>query len=146
MPEWSQFTLLDWVIVVVLLVSTLLSLWRGFVREALSLAGWVAAFLVAGGVDDLHTRQQAHLYRHAGNREGAGDDGLRGDDGGGGGQPDHRDQCPVGREVEEGAGDGFRLGEQQRALAEVVENQRRHDETEPGEADRRPAEVAHVGI
>jgi membrane protein required for colicin V production len=47
MPEWSQFTLLDWVIVVVLLVSTLLSLWRGFVREALSLAGWVAAFLVA---------------------------------------------------------------------------------------------------
>jgi membrane protein required for colicin V production len=47
MPGWSQFTLLDWVIVVVLLVSTLLSLWRGFVREALSLAGWVAAFLVA---------------------------------------------------------------------------------------------------
>ena len=47
MPEWSQFTPLDWVIIVILLVSTLLSLWRGFVREALSLAGWVAAFLVA---------------------------------------------------------------------------------------------------
>jgi membrane protein required for colicin V production len=31
----------------VLSVSTLLSLWRGFVREALSLAGWVAAFVVA---------------------------------------------------------------------------------------------------
>jgi len=43
MPQWSQFTPLDWVIIVVLLVSTLLSLWRGFVREALSLAGWVAA-------------------------------------------------------------------------------------------------------
>ena len=34
-------------IIVVLAVSTLLSLWRGFVREALSLAGWVAAFLIA---------------------------------------------------------------------------------------------------
>ena len=26
----------------VLVISTLLSLWRGFVREAISLAGWVA--------------------------------------------------------------------------------------------------------
>ena len=28
-------------------LSTLISLWRGFVREALSLAAWVAAFLVS---------------------------------------------------------------------------------------------------
>jgi membrane protein required for colicin V production len=28
-------------------LSILLSLWRGFVREALSLAGWIAAFVVA---------------------------------------------------------------------------------------------------
>jgi membrane protein required for colicin V production len=47
MPELSHLTAVDWVIIVVLAVSTLLSLWRGFVREALSLAGWVAAFLVA---------------------------------------------------------------------------------------------------
>jgi membrane protein required for colicin V production len=47
MPEWSNLTAVDWVIIVVLSVSTLLSLWRGFAREALSLAGWVAAFLVA---------------------------------------------------------------------------------------------------
>ncbi len=47
MPEWSHFTAVDWVIIVVLAISTLLSLWRGFVREAISLAGWVAAFLVA---------------------------------------------------------------------------------------------------
>lgn len=47
MPEMSHLTALDWVIIVVLGLSTLLSLWRGFVREALSLAGWVAAFLVA---------------------------------------------------------------------------------------------------
>jgi membrane protein required for colicin V production len=38
----------DWLIIVVLLVSTLLSLWRGFVREALSLAAWVLAFVIAG--------------------------------------------------------------------------------------------------
>jgi len=47
MLELSRFGALDWVIVVVLCISTLLSLWRGFVREALSLLGWVAAFVVA---------------------------------------------------------------------------------------------------
>jgi membrane protein required for colicin V production len=47
MIDPANFTALDWVIVVVLGASTLLSLWRGFAREALSLAGWVAAFLVA---------------------------------------------------------------------------------------------------
>lgn len=47
MLQWSQFTAVDWVVVVVLTLSTLLSLWRGFAREALSLAGWVAAFVVA---------------------------------------------------------------------------------------------------
>lgn len=43
----SQFSGVDWVIVVVLVISTGLSLWRGFAREALSLAGWVAAFIIA---------------------------------------------------------------------------------------------------
>ncbi len=47
MIELSQLNGADWVIIVVLSVSTLLSLWRGFVREALSLLGWVAAFVVA---------------------------------------------------------------------------------------------------
>ena len=47
MIELSQLNGVDWVIIVVLSVSTLLSLWRGFVREALSLLGWVAAFVVA---------------------------------------------------------------------------------------------------
>ena len=37
----------DWVIVSVIGVSTLVSLLRGFVREAFSLAGWVLAFLAA---------------------------------------------------------------------------------------------------
>ena len=47
MIELSQLNGVDWGIIVVLSVSTLLSLWRGFVREALSLLGWVAAFVVA---------------------------------------------------------------------------------------------------
>ncbi len=47
MIQWSQFTAVDWVLLTVLGVSTFVSLWRGFTREALSLASWVAAFLVA---------------------------------------------------------------------------------------------------
>jgi membrane protein required for colicin V production len=37
----------DWAIVAIIAVSALISLWRGFIREALSLAIWVAAFIVA---------------------------------------------------------------------------------------------------
>lgn len=37
----------DWIILTVVSLSTLLSLWRGFVKEALSLAAWVAAFFVS---------------------------------------------------------------------------------------------------
>ena len=33
-------------------VSTLVSLWRGFVREALSLGAWIAAFVVAALLTD----------------------------------------------------------------------------------------------
>lgn len=39
--------LLDWIIVAIILVSGLISVWRGFVREAISLATWIAAFLIA---------------------------------------------------------------------------------------------------
>ncbi len=45
--DWTQFNAVDWLIVVVLGLSILLSLWRGFTREAISLAGWVAAFVIA---------------------------------------------------------------------------------------------------
>ncbi|MEM6583790.1 MAG: CvpA family protein [Pseudomonadota bacterium] len=47
MPETASLTAVEWVIIGVLVVSTLISLWRGFVKEALSLAGCVVAFLVA---------------------------------------------------------------------------------------------------
>ena len=37
----------DWVIIALLVISTLMSLRRGFFKEALSLGTWIAAFLVA---------------------------------------------------------------------------------------------------
>src|SRR5690554_6870921 len=39
--------IIDWVILAVVAVSVLISLKRGFVKEALSLATWVIAFIVA---------------------------------------------------------------------------------------------------
>ena len=40
---------IDWAIVAILGLSTLISLKRGFVKEALSLLAWVVAFLVSTG-------------------------------------------------------------------------------------------------
>lgn len=47
MISLAQLGAMDWVIIVVLSLSIALSLWRGFVREAISLAGWVVAYIVA---------------------------------------------------------------------------------------------------
>lgn len=43
----SGFNGLDWVIVAVVVFSMLVGIFRGFGREALSLLGWVAAFVAA---------------------------------------------------------------------------------------------------
>ncbi len=40
-------SVLDWIILGIICLSTLVSLKRGFVKEALSLTAWVAAFLIA---------------------------------------------------------------------------------------------------
>ncbi len=37
----------DWIIILVLVISSAISLKRGFVKEALSLSVWVAAFIIA---------------------------------------------------------------------------------------------------
>lgn len=47
MVDWVNFNEVDWTIITVLGLSILLSLWRGFVLEAVSLAGWIAAFAIA---------------------------------------------------------------------------------------------------
>lgn len=46
-------TWVDWVFIVIVLLSTLIGFWRGFVREALSLATWVAAFWLAWAFSDV---------------------------------------------------------------------------------------------
>jgi len=43
----DAFTWVDWAVVAVVGLSTLLSLLRGFTREASSLLGWIAAFVLA---------------------------------------------------------------------------------------------------
>ena len=43
----AEFTIADWLIVAIVVLSTLVSLLRGFAREAISLGAWVAAFFVA---------------------------------------------------------------------------------------------------
>ncbi|MGR6874069.1 CvpA family protein [Pseudomonas sp. HK3] len=39
--------IVDWVILAVVLISALISIKRGFVKEMLSLASWIAAFVIA---------------------------------------------------------------------------------------------------
>ncbi|MET1255608.1 CvpA family protein [Aliikangiella maris] len=39
----------DWAILIIICISAGVSLLRGFVREALSLAGWIVAFFIAKG-------------------------------------------------------------------------------------------------
>ncbi|MEQ9463097.1 MAG: CvpA family protein [Haliea sp.] len=43
----EAFTWVDWVVVAIVGLSMLVSLLRGFTREALSLLGWIAAFVIA---------------------------------------------------------------------------------------------------
>ncbi len=48
----SELAVADWIIIGILFLSTLISLLRGFVREALSLASWGVAFFVAVAFHD----------------------------------------------------------------------------------------------
>lgn len=41
-------TVFDYVVCAIFVVSIVLSIIRGLVREVLSIAGWIAAFIVAG--------------------------------------------------------------------------------------------------
>ncbi|TVP61239.1 MAG: CvpA family protein, partial [Halomonadaceae bacterium] len=49
---------IDWVIISIIGLSTLISLWRGFVKEAMSLVIWVGAFIIAR---TFHPNMQALL-------------------------------------------------------------------------------------
>ena len=102
--------------------------------------------LALRGVDHAQAREVAELRRLVGEREGAGDHRLRGDNGGRGRQDDKRDQAAVRHEPEERGADRVGVVEDQRSLAEVAEDAGRKDEQQPGASDRGTAEMTHVGI
>ncbi len=57
---------LDWIIVVILSVSALFSLLRGFIREAISLVAWVAAFALAVALSSkLAVLLEPHVAVHS---------------------------------------------------------------------------------
>ncbi|MNM96541.1 hypothetical protein D3C81_1090210 [compost metagenome] len=98
------------------------------------------------GMDNAHRRQIAQAHRLAGQGEHAGNHRLRGDDRSQRRQYQQRDQRPVRRQQEERVLDRLGIFQQQRALAEIVQHQRRQHHGEPGQADREFAEVPHIGI
>ena len=98
------------------------------------------------GVVDPQARHVAELDRLAREREGARDHGLRGDDRGRRGEEDERQEAPLRRELEERVVGRGRARQEERALAEVVQEERRKDEREPADADRPGPEVPHVGV
>ena len=48
----NDFNLFDWLILLVWVVSSIYGVVRGFAREALSILGWVSAFLLANMLAD----------------------------------------------------------------------------------------------
>ena len=105
----------------------------------------MADFGVAG-VLNQHTRRQTELDGLLGQRIGTGNHRLAGDDGGGGSEHNQRNQAPLRHAFEKGVVDGGRVAQQQCALADVVERERRQHHAEPGGLNRFAAEVSHIGI
>ena len=91
-------------------------------------------------------RRIAELHRLLGQREGAGDQRLRRDHRGDRREHDERQQHHPRGEEEERIRRRRRIPQQQRALAEVVQHQRREHEGEPGNPNRPLPEVAHVRV
>jgi membrane protein required for colicin V production len=58
-------TVLDWLIVAVIGVSTVVSLFRGFVREAISLGAWIAALIIASSFTAVVAEQFADTLQQA---------------------------------------------------------------------------------
>ena len=62
------------------------------------------------------------------------------------GQRDQGEDVVLRHQLEEHLMDLAGIGDDECALAEVVEQQAGHDQAEPGHADRLAAEMAHVGV
>src|SRR5207249_10733147 len=94
------------------------------------------------GMLDAEPWAVAELHRLARQREGAGNHGLRRDDGRHRRERDQGVQAPARGEKVEGVPRRGRGTEQERPLAEVVEQQARECHAEPRDLDRAVAEVA----
>ena len=79
-------------------------------------------------------------------RIGAGDHRLAGDHGRRRRQHDHRQQEGVGHQPVERILDRRRIGQHLGALPEIIDQQRRQHERQPGRLDRLAAEMAEIGI
>ena len=104
------------------------------------------ADLVFRGMADLQPRQITQLHRLARHREGARDHRLRGDHRRASRQHHHRVKRPTRRQQIERVLQRLGRSQQQRALAEIVQHQRRKDEGEPVNLDGTASEMAHVGV
>ncbi len=104
------------------------------------------ADMAGRGMGDLETRKITELDGLPRERERPGDDRLRRDDGGHGGQKDHGDHRPGGNQGVERVVRHLRSVQQDGPLAKVVQDQRREDQAEPRQPNGSPAEVPHVGV
>ena len=98
------------------------------------------------GLQHAHARQQVELHGFARHRERTRDRRLRGDDRRGGRQQHQRRQQCLRRQRIEGIGNRRRRLQQQRALTEVVDEQCRPHQHQPGQSHGLAPEVAHVGV
>ena len=95
---------------------------------------------------DLKTGQQSELDRLLGERIGAGDHRLARNHGRDRRKSDHRDQRPVREHQKERVFERLGIGDNERALPQIVQRQRRQHDEQPGGLDRPFAEMPEVGI
>src|ERR1051325_1142956 len=95
---------------------------------------------------DIEARRVSKLNRLLRQRKRAGNQRLRRDDGGSRCDGDERKERPRWSEQEERLPGSLSVQQQQRTLAEVVQQQRRQHENEPRQADGRLAEVPHIRV
>ena len=98
------------------------------------------------GVADFESRHQSELDGLARQRIGAGDHGLARNHGRGRRESDHRDQRPVRKHQEERVFDRLGIDDDESALPEIVQRQRRQHDEQPRGLDRPFAEMAEVGV
>ena len=94
----------------------------------------------------LRPGQQAQLHRLPAQRVRAGDDRLAGDHSRGGRKQDHRQPRPVRIHEEERVIQHPWIAQHQRPLAEIIDDQRRQNEEQPGDLNRLAAEMAEIGV